>query len=599
MSNSSEMSLKSSIFRLLKSPAAWVFIIGILLSVYVGENIPPTWTVEKVTIDVKTNAEGNLYYKYKGNDKFIENVVSLNDSALRPSAIKALNTKHQKPSIEEEIAYETVNISGKTQTLYYRLIAKHHWKLWSMIPALVAILLCWMTREPIAALSAGIISGAFLLGRYDLADQVLLRAMMTKEAAGVLLLYLWLLGGLMGIWSRTGAAQAFAELITKHFVRGPRTAKLVAWMLGTFFFQGGSVSCVLVGTTVKPIADKENVSHEELSYIVDANATSIATLLPFNAWPGYIQAFIYVAGVSWLATEADRIAFFFKCIPFYFYSIFAVLFTFLLAIEKLPFIDKFNPKMAKAMKRSRETGELDAPGSEPLSAKELQASHVPEGYIPSVYEFFIPLGVLITTAITTFITMGSPQVRWAFGLAVAVALCMAILRGMKLKNLMEGLSDGFKGVILGSLILLLAVTIGDISKELGGGLYLVELLGAHIPYWLLPIMLTFLTMIIAFSTGTSWGTYAVAFPLALPLAWHITAAQSIAHPMLYMSVCFATVINGSIFGDQCSPISDTCVLSAMVSGCDLMDHVITQLWQSIVTMALALICWTSLVILLA
>ena len=135
-----------------------------------------------------------------------------------------------------------------------------------------------------------------ILGQYDLTGQVLIPALATTNAAGILLLYLWLLGGLMGIWSRTGAAQAFAEFMTVRFVRGPKTAKLVAWMLGVIFFQGGSMSTVLVGTTVKPIADKENVSHEELAYIVDSTASPIASQLAFNAWPGYVQAFIFVSG---------------------------------------------------------------------------------------------------------------------------------------------------------------------------------------------------------------------------------------------------------------------------------------------------------------
>ena len=135
---------------------------------------------------------------------------------------------------------------------------------------------------------------------------------MTKNAAGILLLYLWLLGGLMGVWARTGAAQAFAQLMTKHVVKGPRTAKLVAWALGIIFFQGGTMSTVLVGTTVKPIADKENISHEELSYIVDSTASPIACLIPFNAWPAYVQAFLVVSGAGFLATEADRLAFFLK-----------------------------------------------------------------------------------------------------------------------------------------------------------------------------------------------------------------------------------------------------------------------------------------------
>ena len=135
----------------------------------------------------------------------------------------------------------------------------------------------------------------------------------------------------MGIWCRTGAAEAFAEFMTKKFVRGPISAKLVSWSLGVIFFQGGTISTVLVGTTVKPISDKQKISHEELSYIVDSTASPIASLLAFNAWPGYIQSFIFVSGVSWLATESDRIAFFFISIPLCFYAMFAVLGTFLLS----------------------------------------------------------------------------------------------------------------------------------------------------------------------------------------------------------------------------------------------------------------------------
>src|SRR5690606_17330847 len=158
------------------------------------------------------------------------------------------------------------------------------------------------------------------------------------------------------------------DVMTKHFVKGPRSAMVVSWLLGVVFFQGGTVSTVLVGTTVKPIADKKRVSHEELSYIVDSTASPVASLLAFNAWPGYVQAFIFVAGVSFLATESDRIAFFFKAIPFCFYAIFAVAGTFLMSIEKPVFLGK---QMKEAIKRARTTGELDAPDARPLSAKEL------------------------------------------------------------------------------------------------------------------------------------------------------------------------------------------------------------------------------------
>jgi Na+/H+ antiporter NhaC len=473
--------------------------------------------------------------------------------------------------------------------LYYQLLAKRHWGYWSLLPALVAVVLCWLTKEPVTSLLGGVVSGALVLGRYDLTGEVLIPSLATTSAAGVLLLYLWLLGGLMGVWSRTGAAQAFAEFMTIRFVRGPRSAKLVAWGLGVIFFQGGTISTVLVGTTVKPIADKENISHEELAYIVDSTASPIASQLAFNAWPGYVQAFIFVSGVSFLATEADRIAFFFQSVPFCFYAIFAVLGTFLLSIDKPLFLGK---QLGAAIERSRTTGQLDGEGADPLSSKELESSNIPEGYTPHVIEFFLPLGALIGIAIGTFIYGGSPNVQWAFGVALLLASGMALAKGMSLKDLLSGFQDGIKGVVLGSVILLLAMTIGGLSKEIGGGTFLVEQLGDSIPYFLLPVLLQVLTMVIAFSTGTSWGTYAVAFPLAMPLAWAVAGANGLAHPELFMTLCFAAVMDGSVFGDQCSPISDTTVLSSMCTGCDLMDHVKTQIPQASVAAGLAAICWT-------
>ncbi|MBT5018500.1 MAG: sodium:proton antiporter, partial [Planctomicrobium sp.] len=156
-----------------------------------------------------------------------------------------------------------------------------------------------------------------------------------------------------------------------------------------------------------------------------------------------------------------------------------------------------------------------------------------------------------------------------------------------------------KGVVLASVILMLAVTIGNISREVGAGTYLVDLLGERIPYIALPIALQVITMIIAFSTGTSWGTYAIAFPLAMPLAWDVAMANNLANPELFMSICFATVLNGSVFGDQCSPISDTTILSAMTTGCDLTDHVKTQLVPACYAAGLAAVMWTATVALFA
>jgi Na+/H+ antiporter NhaC len=562
-----------------------VFVLAILVSWIAGATVPPTWTVNRVTLDVLTDDDGRLYYLSEGSPAYFD-AAPIEQAQLDAAALRASG---ETPPVTEEFVSAVETRDGRTETVYYQLVARSHWGWWSLLPAAVAVILCWLTREPVTSLAAGIVSGALLLGKYDITGEVMIPSLASTNSAGVLLLYLWLLGGLMGVWSRTGAAQAFAEFMTVRFVRGPRSAKLVAWALGIVFFQGGTVSTVVVGTTVKPIADKQRVSHEELAYIVDSTASPIASQLAFNAWPGYVQAFIFVSGVGFLATEADRIAFFFQSVPFCFYAIFAVLGTFLLSIEKPVFLGQ---RLAAAMERARTTGQLDAEGADPLSTKELQASKVPAGYTPHVLEFFLPLGILIFIAVGTFVAYGSPNVQWAFGAALLLAAGMALGKGMSLKDLISGFHDGIKGVVLGSVILLLAITIGNVSTQTGGGVFLVEQLGDAVPYFLLPVMLQLMTMVIAFSTGTSWGTYAVAFPLAMPLAWAVAGAQGLSHPELFMTLCFASVMDGSVYGDQCSPISDTTVLSSVCTGCDLMDHVKTQIPQASVAAALAAVCWT-------
>ena len=590
----SESYFGSGIMRIFRSFGFWTILISILCALYVGKYVAPTWSVEKVSIDVQTNEKGELYYTYKKKPKVIPQVVEYSRSELNENLIYQLNMRGPSPNVNEEYVYE-VSAGGQDDGVnYYLLKAKKHWGAWSLLPALAAIVLCWVVKEPITALLGGIITGSFMLGMYDVTDLVIIPRLMSKGAASVLVLYLILLGALLGIWSRTGAAKAFAEYMAKNFVTGPRSAKLVAWFLGIVFHQGGTMSTVLVGTTVKPLSDEEKISHEELSYIVDSTASPIAALLPFNAWPGYVQSFIYVSGVAFLATEADRFLFFIKSVPLSFYCILAVLFTFLMSIDRLPFMGQ---QFKDAVKRSRETGELDAVDAHSLEeTQSMNVVHVPKGYTPHIMEFVIPILLIIGISIGTFIVMSSPKIRWGFGAAVVVAWAMALMRGMSLKHLMSGLEEGLKSVVTGAVILLLAMTIGGISKDAGGGIYLVELLGSSIPYWLLPVILQLMTMVISFSTGTSWGTYAVAFPLAMPLAIAVAASQGLAHPEFYTLICFTTVLNGSVYGDQCSPISDTTVLSAMVTGCRLMDHVRTQIYPATVAAGIAAVLWTVLAV---
>ncbi|MEM6391936.1 MAG: Na+/H+ antiporter NhaC family protein [Planctomycetota bacterium] len=551
-----------------------VVMTGLIMALVVGQSVEPKWLVTSAAIDVLEDEQG-LYTVERDKRVAVEKVVDA-------SALEAM------PESERGGLIMTDGNGG-----YERVTATRHWGFWSLLPAVMAIVLCLVLREPLVALLLGITSGALIMSRFDLTEDVLMPVLQSSSAAGVLLLYLWLLGGLMGIWSKTGAAMAFADWASRTLVRGPRSAKVVAWGLGILFFQGGTMSTVLVGTSVKPLADKEKISHEELSYIVDSTASPIAVLLAFNAWPLYVQALIFVPGVAVLATEGDRLAFFFASLPLSFYAWFAVLGTLLLALDLNPFVGR---GMKAARKRARETGQLDRPGSEPMLSPELQTSDVPAGYRPNVWEFAVPLLVLTGVAIGTFAATGSPQVRWAFGLAVLSAAIWALVRGMSLRDLMDGIGTGLKGVVVAAIILMLAIALGTMTKETGAGAYLVAAMGEALPYTVLPAALMVLTMAIAFATGTSWGTFAVAFPLAMPLAVALGESAELDKPILYLMVCFAAVLNGSVYGDQCSPISDTTILSSMTTGADLIDHVRTQLFPATLAAGLAIVCWQVIVI---
>jgi Na+/H+ antiporter NhaC len=366
-------------------------------------------------------------------------------------------------------------------------------------------------------------------------------------------------------------------------------------MMGLVFHQGGTISTVLTGATVRPIADKHKISHEELSYMVDSTASPAATLIPFNVWPYYVGGLV-VGTIPMFETQQDGVNFFFSSIAFNFYAMFAILITFFFAIEKLPWVP--GKKMREAIKRARETGKLDRDGATPMAADELTQSKVPENYNPGLIDFFGPIGALLGVAIIpylyTYYVLGSEDptllIAQAFVIAVLAGIGIAVAKGMKLQEAIDGFIDGCKGVTIGAIILAFAVSLKEVADAVGTAAYVVELVGDVVAPALLPGILMVLCMLIAFSTGTSWGTYAVVFPVAIPLAWAL-----IPDPF-FLSLCFSAVIGGAVFGDQCSPISDTTILSSLATGCDLMDHVTSQFPLAIAAGLLAMISYALLVI---
>ncbi len=471
-----------------------------------------------------------------------------------------------------------------------------HYGFWSVMPPLVAIVLAFWTREVISALFIGICLGGVISGNINIVEGFLIPSIGTESFALILLVYLWALGGLIGIWTRTGGAEKFAVWASNLMVRGPRSAKFFTWLMGLIFHQGGTISTVLTGATVRPVADKHKVSHEELAYMVDSTASPAATLIPFNVWPFYVSGLV-LGTLPFFATPQDGVNFFFGVIIYNYYAIFAILITLLFAWEKLPWIP--GKKMRAAMKRTRTGGPLDRKGATPMAADELTRKKVPEDYNPGLIDFFGPIGALLGVAIipyvVTFFILGRRDdptllIAEAFVLAVLVGLGIALAKGMKLQVAINGFVDGCKGVTIGAIILALAVTLKEVAEAVGTAEYVVAMIGDLILPFMLPGLFMVLCMLIAFSTGTSWGTYAVVFPVAIPLAWAVMP------DMFFLQLCFAAVIGGSVMGDQCSPISDTTILSSLATGCDLMDHVTTQFPLAIAAGLLAMITYAALVI---
>lgn len=472
-----------------------------------------------------------------------------------------------------------------------------HYGWWSVMPPLVAIVLAFWTKEVISSLFVGIALGGVISGNLNIVDAYLIPSIGTEDFALILLVYLWSLGGLIGIWTRTGGAERFAEWAGKKVVRGRKSAKFFTWMMGLVFHQGGTISTVLTGATVRPIADDHDVSHEELSYMVDSTASPAATVIPFNVWPIYIAGLI-VGTIPLFETNSDGIAFFFQALPFNFYGIIALLITLFFALEMLPWIP--GKKMREAISRAQTTGKLDRDGAEPMSSDELTEMDIPENYKPGLVDFFGPIGTLLGVAIipyvATYYIMGNTEdptllIAEAFVLAVLSGMFIALAKGMDLRTVMDGFVDGCKGVTIGAIILALAVTLKGVAESVGTAEYVVDIVGGSIAPPFLPALLMLLCMIIAFAAGTSWGTYAVVFPVAMPLAWAILPDE------FFITLCFAAVVGGSVFGDQCSPISDTTILSSLATGCDLMDHVYTQIPLALTAAGIGMGLYTLLVVL--
>lgn len=485
--------------------------------------------------------------------------------------------------------------------------------IWTIIPPLVAIILAFITKNVVVSLFIGTLAGCFMLQILDhnafisliqaFLDfiQRVLSSLADPWNAGIILQVL-AIGGVINLVAKMGGAKAIAEALAKR-AKTPRSAQLVTWFLGILVFFDDYANSLIVGPIMKPVADKLKVSRERLAFIIDATAAPIAGLAIISTWIG-LEVGLINDSFTQIGVKVDAFGVFLETIPYRFYNILILAFVVITTIM----LRDFGP-MRKAEIRARRGIKDKKSELESISVNE--EMEVKEGVKLSIWNAIIPIGTLIISALISFYYSGYSAimagkdvalqkilieapfsfnaVQQSFSAADAstalfqsavfasiVAIAMGVLKKIfTVSEAVDAWIDGMKGLIITGVILLLAWSLSSVIKDLGTAKYLVTLLSGSIPQFLLPSIIFVLGAVISFATGTAYGTMGILMPLAIPLA------HSISPDMGYIIVSTSAVLTGAIFGDHCSPISDTTILSSMGSGCDHIEHVKTQMWYAL------------------
>lgn len=452
----------------------------------------------------------------------------------------------------------------------------------SLIPAVLAVLLAFITRNAIFSLALACLIGVLIAGQGLMGfPALLINAMGNGDFVWVLLIEVFI-GILVAFFQRTGATDSFSEMLGKKTLTRRRT-QLTGWLLGIFIFFSDYFSPLFVGPVMRNLTDKAKISREKLAYICDSTSAPVCTIIPFTAWSVYIAGLL--VGMGNISDNAVATNYFIKSVPFNFYGLFAVALVGLIAAGIVP---DFGP-MKRAEERAMNEGLVIAEGATPMMGEELTSIKPNEKIKPSIFlNFILPVLIIIVVAISTFMLMGSAKTLEAFILAVVVLGVTMKVQGISdLQDITETAIKGIKGVMPAVIILGLAYAINSISKQLGTASYVISIT----QNWLTPALLVFLTFvtssIISFFTGTSWGTYAIMMPISVPLAFAFTGGS--AGTVVYATI--AAVTGGGLFGDHCSPLSDTTILSSLGSASDHIDHVKTQLPYALVAAGLACVLY--------
>jgi len=489
----------------------------------------------------------------------------------------------------------------------------------SLLPPLAAILLALIFRQVLIALFAGIWLGSiFIYGNnpftgflYALSEYIV-KAPANPERSAILIFSLTL-GGMVGVISKMGGAQGIVRSLSRY-ASDARRGQIATWAMGILIFFDDYANTLIVGNTMRPLTDKLRISREKLAYLVDATAAPVANIAIISTWIGYELSLINDS-FNTIGLHDNAYITFFKTIPYNFYPLFTLAFGF--------FIAWFNRDMFSMYKAESRAGKgegLLKKDATPLADVNNPELMMKEGIHPRWYNGMIPImTVILTTLAGLWFTglsashaanteqMGMVEyislvignadsfsvLMWGAFTGSVVAIILAIRQ--KLLSLNEALNawvGGIKSMVMAALILTLAWSIGNICTDLQTASYVIAKTEAILSPHLLPLLSFLIAGVIAFSTGTSWGTMAILTPIVIPLAYQLPALNPNIDASL-RSVIFlssiASILAGATFGDHCSPISDTTILSSMASGSDHIDHVRTQLPYALIAAAISIV----------
>lgn len=459
----------------------------------------------------------------------------------------------------------------------------------SLVPPLLAIILAIITRRAMVSLFVGIWTGAVIytsnIGVAQTFTWIIASVGKDTFHTKIIVFTLLLGAGIALIW-RLGGALALTDFVTK-WIDSHRRVGLTAWLLGLIWSFDDYANNAIVGSATKDLADEMNMSREKLAYILDSTAAPVATI-GLSSWVAFeIGLIAQQYNQLGIVNETPSAAItFLHSIPFNIYTLLVIVMVGIIAYTQRDF-----GEMLDAENRAQQTGKITRDGAKPLqSIKEELGSPVVDN--APLRMFVAPVLALVVVVVGGAAMMGYAPNRtvleminntniatalvWGSFTMVATAITLALTHNiMPLSDAMDSVIDGFGTMLNAISIIVLAWSLGTVTTALGTGAYVTSLATGIVSPQLLPFIIFAVTGFIAFAIGTSWGTMSIMTPIVIPLAWNISGGSS-----SFIAVIVGAMFSGAIFGDNCSPISDTTILASTFAGSDHIDHVRTQMYYA-------------------